>query len=522
MEDKKEMHDFVDVSPARFVRKGLDDGRYESISNERRRLNDVRDIFYEREVSEEENRISLAEGGCFHPTSLPVLQTFIDTALDIDSYPSQIYPQQNVLPAFVDKIWSYFAETCSIPLLQEKHGVVFGFGSSHIYDMFLSVVAEKNDIILMPESYYHAFSEWPAKWGAEARCIKTKKENAYKLTAEDLGVWCEENQQSINNVCSLVITNPTTTGAVYTKSEIEELATVIDKYDFLVFCDEVFRDTVFDEREMISFASIENLADRIITSNSGSKSKSVADLRIGWACGPKEIVDRMIWHMEHSFTEVPLYLQQIGVEILNISRTDLKSEIKSYEERVARITELIDYSNKRLLNSGVNEQTAIKVVYLPKSGHYFALDFSFFRGWRTPEGRVIQNSEDLCRYFYYHEHTDYEGQIGHGVCFSCGHSKGHDDIILYAAYAQPGYEYANEIAKPYNKYKLAKYMLSKIAATDIDDGMIEQALSSLGIERMEDEPDYTGASEAGMNILTDAFDRVVCALKLLTPPLSCV
>lgn len=512
----------VNTDPGRFLKSNLDKGRYEGTQNERKRLNDVRDIFYEREIHEKSNRISLAEGGCFHPTPLNVLEKFIDAAINIDSYPAQIYPQQNVIPDFIEKIWRYFSDACKIPLDEHKHAVAFGFGSSHLYDIFLSSVAEPGSIVLMPESYYHAFSEWPAKWQAEARCIKTQKRNAYKLVADDLKKWCQENPSLISKVCCLALTNPTTTGSSYSYEEIDSLAKIIEEYDFLVFSDEVFKDTQFIGSEIKSFASHPYLTDRVVTASSGSKSRSVADLRIGWACGPKAIIDRMIWHMEHSFTEVPLYLQQIGIEILNIDYKFFEREKSEYKNRVKVTRNLVDISNKRLSMKFSQEKEFIEIVHMPTSGHYICLDFGAVKGWLTPEGKPILSSEDLCRYFYYHHHETENGDLQHGVCFSCGHSKGHDDLILYLAYAQPGYEYAVEEALPYYRYNLAHYMLRKLAPDQIADSKIKAALQDLGIQAVPNEPDYRAAQNVGRQILCDAFDRVVCALQHLKPPMRVI
>lgn len=509
-------------SAERFVRAHLDKGRYEGVLNERKRLNDVRDIFFGEQSASGNTQIPLADGGCFHPAPINVLKKMVDTALNLNDYAAQIYPQQNALPAFLDAIWNYFKNDCEIELVDNVHSIAFGYGSAHLYDVFLSVVANPGDIILMPESYYHSVSEWPSKWHAEARCIKTKKENAYKLSAEDLENWCQNNPSLIDKVCNLVITNPTSTGAIYSDEEIKAIARVIEKYDFLIYSDEVYRDSSFDMAEVRSLASYPELLSRTVTSNSGSKSKNVADFRIGWCCGPKEIVDRMIWHLEHSLIGLPLYLQEIGTEILKTKGQALQLEKLESQKRIKTLSNLITHSNKRLnYNFGIDLEL-IKIVNLPRAGNNLCLDFSAFKGWKMPNGKLIQNSEDLCRYFYSHTHMSENGVLNHGVCFSCGYSKGHDDVILYVSYSQPGYKFAGDAAKPHYNYELAEHMLRKVAAADIDDEQIQKALASIGIEKPAIELDYSVASHEALQILTDAFDRVVCALRLLTPPLNVI
>lgn len=517
MAERKDFKESYHKSPERFVRHGLDEGRYEGVYNERKRLNDVRDIFFGTQSASGNTQIPLADGGCFHPAPINILKKMIDTAFNLNDYAAQIYPQQNALPAFLGAIWNYFKNDCDIDLRDDAHSIAFGYGSAHLYDVFLSVVANPGDIILMPESYYHSISEWPAKWHAEARCIKTGKENAYKLTAQDLKQWCNMNPELVDKICNLVITNPTSTGAIYSAAEIEELAAICEEYDFLVYSDEVYRDSSFDMDKVRSLASHPKLLGRTVTSNSGSKSKNVADFRIGWCCGPKEIVDRMVWHLEHSLIGLPLYLQEIGTEILKTKGETLALEKLESQKRIQTLSHLIAHSNLRLKQHFSMDMEIIKIVNLPQAGNNLCLDFSALKGWKIPGGGVIHNSEDLCRYFYGHTHESEMGVLNHGVCFSCGYSKGHDDIILYVSYSQPGYKFAGEAAKPHYNYELAHHTLRALAKDDIDDAEIEQALTRLGIAKPDIALNYSKASQSAQQILTDAFDRVVCALRMLMP-----
>ncbi len=304
----------------------------------RQRLADVRDIYTERNNANLGTRLSMAEGGCFLPPPVEVLKGFIDAAANLGKFPHQIYPQNTALPEFIDAIHDYFTQHCGIPLNDEEDGIVFGFGSSYIFDMLLSVICAPGDVVLMPESYYHSFAEWPEKWQAHAYRICTSLDNGYKLTAADLDAWFKSNPSLAHKAKCLVLTSPTTTGAVYSREELESLSEIINRHGLYLYCDEVFRDTVFSGKPVISAASIPGLKNRTITSTSGSKSRSVADLRIGWACGPKDVVDRMIWHMEHSVTEIPLYLQAVGTRIIrDIDDTFLQDAANEYQQRVFMI-----------------------------------------------------------------------------------------------------------------------------------------------------------------------------------------
>lgn len=485
----------------------------------RQRLADVRDIYTERSNASLGSRISMAEGGCFLPPPVEVLKGFVDAAANLGKFPHQIYPQDTVLPEFIDAIQTYFTRHCGIPLNEEEDGVVFGFGSSYIFDMLLSVICEPGDIVLMPESYYHSFAEWPEKWQAHAHRICTSLDNGYKLTALDLENWFKANRGLALKAKCLVLTSPTTTGAIYSREELESLSQIVNRHGLYLYCDEVFRDTVFSGKPVISAASVPSLKNRTITSTSGSKSRSVADLRIGWACGPKDIIDRMIWHMEHSVTEIPLYLQAVGTRIIrDIDDKFLQDAASEYQQRVYMIADLVDYSNKRLnLHFGTMNVEYIGIPYMPEAGHYICLDFQSVQGWISRGGRNITTGQDLCRHMYYHHHVNEKAEIiNHGVCLSSGHSKGHDNFIMYMAFAQPGYEMANAVSANHTRQELLRHMVTSFVKPDATENQLQAMLACLDLAPAP-APDFKGAAISGQREIIEAFDRIVCALKDLKP-----
>ncbi len=485
----------------------------------RQRLADVRDIFYDRDVSAIGNRISLAEGGCYFPTPLPVLKKLADASANLTKFPHQIYPQQNVLPEFISSIWNYFSGHCSIPLHEDEDSVIFGFGSSHIFDMALSVLCDPTDIVLMPESYYHAFVEWPEKWKAQAERIKTDEVHGYKLTARDLETWFLKNPNKTHRVKCLVLTSPTTTGAIYEKHELEEISKIVNKYSIYVYSDEVFRDTIFPGEKCVSPASLSSLKPWTITASSGSKSRSVADIRIGWACGPKTVIEKMIWHMEHSITEVPLYLQSIGKSIIDeIDQDFLESAAREYQERVSMIVDLVDHSNRRLnLYFKTRHKEYIRIPYIPRAGHYICLDFGVVKDWTSKSGKKMETGQDLCRYMYHnHSINSNNDQINHGICLSSGYSKGHDNFVMYMAFAQSGYQLANAEYESYARQEIIKHLIKSYISPNASDLQIEQAFSCLEVETRKS-PDLKNLAISGRSEIIEAFDRIVSAVKGLKP-----
>lgn len=82
--------------------------------------------------------------------------------------------------------------------------------------------------------------------------------------------------------------NPT--GMVFTEEELGIVATIAEEHDLIVVSDEVYEHLTFDEAVHIPIASIGSLRDRTITISSGGKTFNTTGWKIGWACGPADLI----------------------------------------------------------------------------------------------------------------------------------------------------------------------------------------------------------------------------------------
>ena len=460
------------------------------------RLRRVKDVFADRNTTTDlhsDRPISFAEGGCLLPPHPGVLRRMASAALHFERYTYQIYPQTTVRPSFLKEIKDYFQNHCRIPE-ETASNIAIGFGSSHIFDALLSVICDPGDVILTADSFYHSFAEWPTKWRGEMKSIQTFPQNGYKLDADDLDRWIESHPQP--RVKCLVISNPTTTGAVYERAELEKIASVVRKRGLLVFCDEVFRDSEFSGVETVSLASLPEMSDYVITANSGSKTRGAADFRIGWACGPEIFINEVIASLERSITEVPLYLQAIGEEILRTPKDYLLLAAGEYQKRTELIMQQIGLINDRLnIHFGTNDHAYISVPYEPVSGHYICLNFNRFQNAEMPNGLRINDGADLAHYL----RDPCPNSGAPGVVLSSGYSKGHKDLTAYLAFAQLGYEAVNDVLKGENIFSHSVRPRSDSTYTPEE------------LERLHE------SFEVGREVLVHGLSRIERALMQLKP-----
>lgn len=121
------------------------------------------------------------------------------------------------------------------------------------------------------------------------------------LKAPNFSFDVEELKLAINSKTKmLILNNPhNPTGKVFTRQEIQVIAELAVKYDFYILSDEVYEFLTY-EMPHIPTASFPELRDRTITISSTGKTFGLTGWKIGWACGPKEIIKAI--HNVHQFT----------------------------------------------------------------------------------------------------------------------------------------------------------------------------------------------------------------------------
>ena len=92
----------------------------------------------------------------------------------------------------------------------------------------------------------------------------------------------------------VILTNPNNpTTVVYSRKSMEVLADFVKKNDLIIVVDQAFEDIVFDEKEMVTMASLEGMFERTITIFSISKGFGLSGLRVGYIVAPDVLIDTM-------------------------------------------------------------------------------------------------------------------------------------------------------------------------------------------------------------------------------------
>ena len=139
----------------------------------------------------------------------------------------------------------------------------------------------------------------------------------------------------------LILNSPNNpTGRVMTKEEADEIAAFLADHDILLISDEVYEKIIFDGRKHISLGSYPEIADKVITVNSFSKSVAMTGWRVGYLCAEKSLVNAIYLFYQHTLTCISEFSQIAAITALDCN-AEMEMMRQSYERRRALLCDAL-------------------------------------------------------------------------------------------------------------------------------------------------------------------------------------
>lgn len=218
----------------------------------------------------------------------------------------------------------------------QKHiGVSYDFnneclvtvGGSEAIDLAMRSMIESGDEVIVPEPSYVAYTPTIILAGGKPVIINLKEENEFRLTKEEL----EEKITDKTKILVLPFPN-NPTGAIMEYDDLKDIAEVCIKHDIMVVSDEIYSALTYKGKH-ISIASIDGMKERCIMINGFSKAFSMTGWRLGYACGPKEVIKQMTKIHQFCIMCAPTNSQYAAVEALKNGEDDVLKMREAYDER---------------------------------------------------------------------------------------------------------------------------------------------------------------------------------------------
>ncbi|SES24720.1 pyridoxal phosphate-dependent aminotransferase [Actinokineospora terrae] len=160
-------------------------------------------------------------------------------------------------------------------------------GATEAIAATLLALIDSGDEVILFEPYYDSYAASVALAGGQRRVVALVEEPSgrFGLDVDALRAAVTPRTKAI-----LVNTPHNPTGTVLTRAELTAIAQVCQEHDLLAITDEVYEDLLFDDREHVPLGSLPGMAERTLTISSAGKSFNCTGWKIGWVCGPAELV----------------------------------------------------------------------------------------------------------------------------------------------------------------------------------------------------------------------------------------
>ncbi len=208
------------------------------------------------------------------------------------------------------------------------HEILITVGGSEAIDLAMRAMINPGDEVLIPEPSYVSYQPTVILADGKPVIIELQEKNKFRLTPEEL-------EAAITPKSKLLVmpfpNNPT--GAIMEKEDLEKLVPIIVKHDLYVISDEIYSELTYGGKKHVSIASLPGMKERTILINGFSKAYAMTGWRLGYACGPEQVIAQMTKIHQYCIMCAPTTSQYAAVEALHNGDDDVKMMRESYDER---------------------------------------------------------------------------------------------------------------------------------------------------------------------------------------------
>ncbi len=265
-------------------------------------------------------------------------------------------------------------------LIYEKNEIIVSCGAKHSLYNIAEALYDAGDEVILPAPYWVSYPDQIVLNSAAPVIVKTDEGNAFKITPEILEANLSKKTKA------LILNSPSNpTGLAYDRKSLEAIAEIAVKHDFYIISDEIYEKLIYDGFEHVSIASLgDEIKQRTLVVNGISKSYAMTGWRIGFAAGPKDIINAMTNIQSQSTSNPASISQKAAVEALTGTQDFILKMVSEFDKRRK-------YMVERLNN--IKGVTCIKPV-----GAFYAFpNVSSYYG-RSFKGNSIKSSMDLSAY----------------------------------------------------------------------------------------------------------------------------
>jgi aminotransferase len=205
--------------------------------------------------------------------------------------------------------------------------MVITVGGSEAIDIALRAILEPGDEVLIVEPCYVSYAPVVILAGGTPRYIATKQEEGFRLNIARL-------RESVTpRTKALIINYPNNpTGATFRYDDLEALCRFAGEHDLLILSDEIYAELTY-EGAHVSLAALPEAKERTLLVSGFSKAFAMTGWRLGYLCGPAELIAAMVKIHQYTILCAPTISQYAAIEALRNGDADIEAMREEYRAR---------------------------------------------------------------------------------------------------------------------------------------------------------------------------------------------
>lgn len=206
------------------------------------------------------------------------------------------------------QIAAYLARRFSLSYGEQD--ILVTVGGSEAIDLCIRACIDPGDQVLVPEPSFVCYDPITRLAGGVPVPIVTRPEDGFRLTPEALEAAITPRTKV------LVLPYPNNpTGAIMKREHLEAIAEVLLRRQILVLSDEIYAELTFEGKH-VSIASLPGMAERTVVVNGFSKAYAMTGWRLGYAAGPREVIQVMTKLHQFAIMCAPTVSQHAAIEAM--------------------------------------------------------------------------------------------------------------------------------------------------------------------------------------------------------------
>ncbi|MBI2671982.1 pyridoxal phosphate-dependent aminotransferase [Candidatus Woesearchaeota archaeon] len=283
-------------------------------------------------VAENKDVISLSLGEPDFTTPKPLLD-YAKKVIDKSTHYSPTAGYSELKEAIAKKLRKENKIKC------EPDNIIAGTGSQELFMAGFSSALDVTEEVVLPSPCYLAYIPQIELVNGIPKLFQLKEEDNWNINSDELKKIIDKKKTKV----ILINTPSNPTGNVLDRKLLEEVADIAVENDLYIFADEAYEKLIYDKKH-VSIGSFNGMEDYVVTFQTFSKSYAMCGFRLGYACGPKKLIEAMT-KVSHYITLAPPSLSQlIGIKALSLPQIYIEKMRKEYDRRrkyiVKRLNEI--------------------------------------------------------------------------------------------------------------------------------------------------------------------------------------